>query len=73
MLFGSHFLPYAWLYKSWGYGILAVLTTVVMCGAALVTRGPQYASAPLLAAGCYAVAIIVLLTEDPAQRRGGAK
>jgi len=63
LLFGSHFLPYMWLYKSPGYGVLAVLTTLVLSGAAIVAGGPLYHDAPLIAAGCYSVSIAVLLTE----------
>lgn len=63
VLFGSHFLPYAWLYRSRGYGFLAVAVAVVLTVMVVVTRQPLYAAAPLLAAGCYAVAIALLWQE----------
>jgi uncharacterized protein DUF7010 len=71
VLFGSHFLPYAWLYRSAGYGFLAVATTLVMTTGVIVTRSPLYATAPLLAAACYAVAVILLWREVGAIGRGG--
>jgi len=63
VLFGSHFLPYAWLYRSRGYGFLAVAVAVVLTAMVVVTRQPLYATAPLLAAGCYAVAVALLWQE----------
>ena len=71
-LFGSHFLPYSWLYRGWGYGLLAVSTTVVLCAAALATRSSLFLTAPLLAAGCYAVSIVVLLAEVAGDKRRSA-
>ena len=63
VLFGSHFLPYGWMYESRGYPFLTVSLALVMCGGALVTGGPMYALVPVLAAGCYAVAVVILWTE----------
>ena len=71
VLFGSHFLPYAWLYRSAGYGFLAISTTLVMTAGVIVTRSPLYATAPLLAAACYAVAVILLWREVGAIGRAG--
>ena len=70
VLFGSHFLPYAWLYRSAAYGFLAVATTLVMTTGVIVTRTPLYATAPLLAAACYAVAVFLLWREVGAIGRG---
>jgi len=74
VLFGSHFLPYAWLYRSAGYGFLAVATTLVVSAGVIVTRSPLYATAPLLAAACYAVAVAMLWREVSAlaPKPGGA-
>jgi hypothetical protein len=69
VLFGSHFLPYAWLYRSRGYGFLAVATAAVLVVGALVTRGPLFATAPWMAATCYAVALMLLWRETSALRR----
>lgn len=71
ILFGSHFLPYAWLYQSRAYALLTVLTTVVLTVAALASGSSLYASAPLLAAGCYAVAGLVLWREVAGLGRAG--
>jgi hypothetical protein len=72
VLFGSHFLPYAWLYRSRGYGFLAIGTTVALCAAVLVTRAPLYANVPLIAAACYAVAIVLLWMETNPNRAARA-
>jgi uncharacterized protein DUF7010 len=70
VLFGSHFLPYAWLYRSAAYGFLAVATTLVLTAGAIVTRSPLFTTAPLLAATCYAVAVVMLWREVGAIGRG---
>ena len=63
VLFGSHFLPYAWLYRSMAFGFLAVATTLVLTVGVIVTRSTLYATAPLLAAACYAVTVLLLWRE----------
>jgi hypothetical protein len=63
VLFGSHFLPYAWLYRSRGYGFLAISVAVVLSATVVIARQPLYRAAPLLAAGCYAVAVALLWQE----------
>lgn len=63
VLFGSHFLPYTWFYASRAYGMLAGLTAVVLTAAVMVAGDPLFQTAPLLAAGCYAVAIAMLARE----------
>lgn len=63
ILFGSHFLPYAWLYRSRGYAFLTAATTVVLVAGALISGGALSLEAPLLAAACYAVAVAILWGE----------
>jgi len=63
VLFGSHFLPYLWLYRSRAYAFLAVSTSLVLAVAALVAQGPLYREAPVLAAACHAVAVVLLWRE----------
>lgn len=63
ILFGSHFLPYGWLYRSRGYAFLAIAVAVVLSTAAIVTGQSLYAIAPLVAAACYAVAVGLLWQE----------
>jgi hypothetical protein len=63
MLFGSHFLPYAWLYQSPAYGFLAVSTGVVLAAAVVVMRDPLYLTVPIVTAACHAVAVALLRRE----------
>lgn len=63
VLFGSYFLPWAWLYRSRAHALLAVATAVVLCVAALVMRSPLYFEAPVLAALCHAGAFLLLFDE----------
>jgi formate/nitrite transporter FocA (FNT family) len=64
VLFGSHFLPYAWLYRSRAYGFLTGSVTVAMSALALATRAPNPTVVPLVAAGCYGVAIVWMAAEN---------
>ena len=70
VLFGSHFLPYAWLYRSAAFMFLAIATTLVLSAGVIITRSPLFATAPLLAAACYAVAVILLWREVRSIGRG---
>lgn len=63
ILFGSHFLPYGWLYRSSGYFFLSVSVAVVLTVAVLVSGSPLYAWIPLMAAGCYAIALGLMWLE----------
>jgi hypothetical protein len=72
VLFGSHFLPYMWLYRSRAYAFLTVSTGLSLSIAALVTGSPLYRDAPLIAAGCYAAAVGLLWLEVRGQPRRAA-
>jgi hypothetical protein len=63
VLFGSHFLPYAWLYRSPAYAVLSILTTVVLTAAVWVAGAPLQETVPLLAAGCYFLSVMLLIRE----------
>ncbi len=63
ILFGSHFLPYWWMYRSPAYAVLAISLGVTMSMGAIVQGAAIYAAVPWLAAGCYAVAVAMLLRE----------
>lgn len=63
VLFGSHFLPYAWLYESRAYLFLTVSVAAVLSVGALATSGPLYLMTPVLTAACYAVTVILLWRE----------
>jgi len=71
VLFGSHFLPYGWLYRSRGYMLLTVLTTVATTATVLIARGPVPGIVPLVAAGCYLVSVIVIRMETAKALREG--
>ena len=66
ILFGSHFLPYAWLYRSRAYGFLAISVAVSLTALALATRAPMPTTIPLVTAACYLVAIIWMWFENRA-------
>jgi hypothetical protein len=63
VLFGSHFMGYAWLYRSRGYAVLTAGTVVVPCAAVLIAGDALFTMIPLLAAAVYAVAAVVLIRE----------
>jgi hypothetical protein len=63
VLFGSHFLPYGWLYRSPAYFLLTVSVTVVLSGAVLVAGDPLYLQVSLLTAACSAVAVAMMWLE----------
>lgn len=63
VLFGSHFMPYWWLYGSRAYLVLSISVAAVLSAAALVTGSPLYQHVPLITAGCYGVAILLLWGE----------
>lgn len=69
VLFGSHFLPYLWLYRSRGYALLAILTTLATTATVLVARGPAPLAVTLVAAGCYFVSLFVIRAEVAAAVR----
>ena len=73
VLFGSHFLPYTWLYRSRGYAFLAIGIAVVAVVGIFVVRKPLYSTMPLLAAACYAIAVAMLWLEVQALVRKQAR
>jgi hypothetical protein len=64
VLFCSHFLPYNWLYKSRGYAFLAVATAAISTAAVIAARSSLYLWIPLIAAGCYAISVVMLWNEN---------
>jgi len=68
VLFGSHFLPYAWYYRSAGYGMLAVSVAIVLSAAAVTTRDSMHLLTPILTAACYGAGLLVLWREVSALR-----
>lgn len=66
ILFGSHFLPYAWLYNSRAYAFLTISVTVSLSALVITTGDPMPTVVPLITAACYAVAVIWMWTENRA-------
>jgi formate/nitrite transporter FocA (FNT family) len=64
ILFGSHFLPYAWLHRSRAYAFLSASVAIALTGLALITRAPMPATVPLVTAACYAAAIVWMWVEN---------
>jgi hypothetical protein len=69
VLFCSHFLPYNWLYRSRAYAFLAVGTGAITTIVAIALRSSLFLWAPLIAAGCYAIAVGMLVQENRADLR----
>ena len=71
VLFGSHFLPYGWLYRSRGYMLLAILTAVATTATVILAGGrPVPQLIPLVAAASYFVSILVARAEIATAMRG---
>jgi hypothetical protein len=64
ILFGSHFLPYAWLHRSRAYVFLSASVAISLTGLALATRAPMPSTVPLVTATCYAAAITWMWVEN---------
>jgi hypothetical protein len=73
ILFGSHFLPYAWLHRSRAYAFLAASVAIALTALALVTRAPMPETVPLVTAACYGVAIAWMWIENAASARAGQR
>jgi len=70
VLFCSHFLPYNWLYRSRAYAFLAVGTGAITTIVAIAMRSSLFLWAPLIAAGCYAITVGMLVLENRADLKG---
>jgi len=70
-LLGTHFLPYAWLYRSPSYALLG--TGSVLLAALLQWRWPAQANLaiPLAMAACYALATLGVAGENRRDARAG--
>ncbi len=71
VLFGSHFLPYGWMYESRAYPFLTVSLGVVLSAGAIITGSAMYLVVPIVAAACYLVAAVMLAMEVTVLRRAG--
>lgn len=68
-LFGSHFLPYGWFYRSRGYTMLGIAAPVVATLLQIAAPARAFVLIPLGMAACYAVAIAMLQRENSVQER----
>jgi hypothetical protein len=68
-LFGSHFLPYGWFYRSRGYTALGISAPVVATLLHLAAPGRAFVLIPLGMAACYAVSIAMVWRENQVQAR----
>ena len=66
ILFGSHFLPYAWLHRSRAYAFLSASVAVSLTVLALAARAPMPEIVPLITAACYAASIVWMWFENRA-------
>lgn len=64
VLFGAHFLPYAWLYRSRAYAFLTISVAISLSALAIITREPNPTVVPLVAATCYAMSIAWMWREN---------
>jgi len=63
VLFGSHFLPYGWLYQSRGYYFLGIAVPVVAVVVALLGPSVSHAFTAPATAAIYLVACVIVLKE----------
>jgi hypothetical protein len=63
VLFGSHFLPYGWLYQSRGYYFLGIAVPVVAAAAPLMGPSISYAYTAPATAAIYVLACVLVLKE----------
>lgn len=68
-LFGSHFLPYGWFYRSRGYTTLGIAAPIVATLLQLAAPARAFVLVPLGMAACYAVAVALLQRENSVQAK----
>lgn len=73
VLFGSHFLPYAWLYRSRAFAFLTISVTVSLSALALITGDPMPTMVPLITAACYAIAVVWMWRENRASNASATR
>lgn len=67
VLFGSHFLPYSWLYRTRAYGFLTLSIAISLTALAFITGDPMMTTVPLVTAACYAITVGWLWKENQAR------
>lgn len=59
VLFGSHFLPYGWFYRSRGYTLLGVVGPLAALGVQLAAPAHAMTAIPLAMAAAHALALLI--------------
>ena len=63
-LFGSHFLPYGWFYRSAGYTFLGIAAPVVTIAVQIAMPGQVFVAVPLALAAAYLVTVTMVAREN---------
>ena len=63
-LFGSHFLPYGWLYRSAGYTFLGIAAPALTIVVQIAMPERVYTAVPLALAAAYLVCVAMLAREN---------
>jgi hypothetical protein len=72
VLFGSHFLPYGWFYRSRGYTVLGIAGPLAAIGLQLAAPTHAMTAIPLAMAAMYALALAMLIAENRATTAASA-
>lgn len=71
-LFGSHFLPYGWFYRSRGYALLGLGAPLVATALQLAAPAHAFVAIPLGVAAVHALAVAQLARENALQSAAAA-
>jgi len=71
-LFGSHFLPYGWFYRSRGYTFLGIAAPVATIVVQIAMPDRVFVAVPLAMAAMYAVCVAMIAGENRAQKLASA-
>jgi len=66
-LFGSHFLPYGWFYRSAGYAFLGIAAPVLTIAVQAMLPAQVFVAVPLALAGAYLVCVWMIARENRRQ------
>ena len=71
-LFGSHFLPYGWFYRSRGYVFLGIAAPVATIAVQVAMPERVYVAVPLALAAAYLVCVAMIAGENRGRRAAAA-
>jgi hypothetical protein len=66
-LFGSHFLPYGWFYRSAGYAFLGIAAPLLTIAVQIAMPERVFTAVPLALAAAYFVAVAMVARENRRQ------